>query len=501
MAGAQTGQALLALVRRAALDFNPPAHLEEAPQKLTSPPPREDFATARALWDILEKESAFWRSLKVCPALSSWREGFSPEELRATLAGLESLALEKLEREFALARNVHPRFLFASDPARAEERLRVQGKAERILANSPNSFSLFPSRDGGAIPVQGPILASVRHAAAACPESPADNSGRAVLFLEDNGKTPLGYLSLGPAPVSQTRILAEIARFRRERDRVKVILAGAEYLDPRQKLLVKEAPASQKDGWIEGSLRARLAKGNLNFNEREAIALPKRSPDQDRLVAFRSPGAGKARQTALRETLPRVLKELKKFWGEKADAKARAFFKATVRRHRLRTGLKVLESLFEESRAPGGELIWKIAEEKRALAETAFDFTVLRTAVSPKILPDAELCRLYRRHQEISREIGALAGPLNLELWLKFFGESWRASPTTVEERAPRGENGPRAKAASQEESASAGEGGRSLAPLGPPRDSSPGGSFLQERLYELLTSPLRAVERPPLSS
>jgi hypothetical protein len=140
-----------------------------------------------------------------------------------------------------------------------------------------------------------------------------------------------------------------------------------------------------------------------------------------------------------------------------------------------------LGSLFEEARAPGGELIWKIAAEKRAFAETVFDFTVLRTDVSPKAIGDEDLCRLYRRRREISRETAALAGPLHLELWLKFFKRSWSVSQAATLEKAPRGEGEGRG------ESESSREGER--APLGPPRENFLKGSFLQERLYELLAS------------
>jgi hypothetical protein len=485
----------LGLVRRAAFERDAPIVKEEETPELTSPPPLEDFKAARLLWEKLQKESAFWSAVKESPALSSWREGFSPEEIEAAFAGLESLALEKMEREYALARKLHPRFLLASDPARAEERLTLQEKAARILGGRGGSFTLFPTLDGGTSPRLDAVLASVRLAAAARPESPEESGGRVVLFMEANGEAPLGYLALGPAPVDQKRILGEIGRFSQERGRVKVLLAGAEYFDVRKKLLVKEAPVSQKDGWMEGSLRARLAKGSLNAFDGAAIALPARSPDQGRLVAFHSPGAGKERQTALRDALSLVLKEAKRFWGENADAKARASFQATIRRGRRRTGLKVLESLFEESRAPGGELIWKIAAEKRALAETAFDFTVLRTTARAKIIPDAELCRLYRRHQKISREIAAFSGPLHLELWLKFFRESWRASPAAAPGKeldapeSPRGENSPQ------------GEGERAETAHGLPRANSPGGSFLQERLYELLASQKPGEERPALAS
>ncbi|MDR1165246.1 MAG: hypothetical protein LBO66_05130 [Deltaproteobacteria bacterium] len=503
MAGAQTGQALLELVRRAVSDSNPSPHPKEDAPALPSPPQREDFAAAGLAWDKLQRESAFWRTLKVSPALSSWRKGFSPEELDAIFAGLESLALEKMEREHALANKLHPRFLLASDPARAEERRLIQEKAEKILAGRANSLTLFPSLDAEALPLQGPVLASVCHVAGANPENSENNADRALLFLEANGKTPLGYLDLGPAPASLKRVLGAIGRFSRERDRVKVLLAGAEYFDGRKKLMVKETPVSQKDGWMESFLRARLAAGSSPLKGGAPIALPARSGEWGRLVAFYSPGVGKERQTALRETLSRILKEQKRFWGEKADEKARAFFQATVRRHRRRTGLKVLGSLFEESRAPGGELVWKIAAEKRALAESVFDFTVLRAAVSAKVIGDAELRRLYRRRQEISREIASLAGPrdFNLELWLKFFGESWRASPASAREKAPRGENAPRAEAAFQEESAPDGKGGPVGAPLGPPREDFPAGSFLWERLYELLASQKAREERPPLAS
>ncbi|MDR1164797.1 MAG: hypothetical protein LBO66_02815, partial [Deltaproteobacteria bacterium] len=74
MAGAQTGQSLLELVRRAVFDSNPPAPMEEEAQEPSSPPPLEDFASARHLWDKLQKESVFWRFLKESPALSPWRE-------------------------------------------------------------------------------------------------------------------------------------------------------------------------------------------------------------------------------------------------------------------------------------------------------------------------------------------------------------------------------------------------------------------------------------------
>jgi hypothetical protein len=152
-----------------------------------------------------------------------------------------------------------------------------------------------------------------------------------------------------------------------------------------------------------------------------------------------------------------------------------------------------LGSLFEEARAPGGELIWKIAAEKRALAENVFDFTVLRTAVSPKAIGDADLCRLYRRRREISMETAALAGPLHLALWLKFFKEFWSVSPAATPENAPRAESEGRG------ESGSPREGER--APFGLPRDNSPVGSFLQERLYELLASQKPGEERSPLAS
>ncbi|MDR1166580.1 MAG: hypothetical protein LBO66_12080, partial [Deltaproteobacteria bacterium] len=363
MAGAQTGQSLLELVRRAVSDSNSPAPMEEEAQEPASPPPLEDFASARLLWDQLQKESAFWRSLKDSPALSSWREGYCPEEIDAVFVGLESLALEKMEREYALARKLHPRFLLASDPARAEERLLVQEKAARILGGSGDSLTLFPSLDAGANSPRGPILATIGHEVGACPESPG---GRAVLFLERNGEVPIGYLDLGPEPANIAPILGEIGRLGQALGAAKILFAGAEFRDPRLKSAAGEAPARQKRGWVGDFLRARLAKGDSPLKEGAPIALPTRSPGQERLVAFYSPGAGKALQTVLRETLPRVLKELKRFWGEKADAKARAFFQATVRRHRRRTGLKILGSLFEEARAPGGELIWKIAAEKRA---------------------------------------------------------------------------------------------------------------------------------------
>ncbi|MDR1166810.1 MAG: hypothetical protein LBO66_13250, partial [Deltaproteobacteria bacterium] len=74
MAGALTGQALLGLVRRAVAAFNSPAREEEEAQEPASPPPLEDFASARHLWDKLQKESVFWRFLKESPALSPWRE-------------------------------------------------------------------------------------------------------------------------------------------------------------------------------------------------------------------------------------------------------------------------------------------------------------------------------------------------------------------------------------------------------------------------------------------
>jgi hypothetical protein len=381
-----------------------------------------------------------------------------------------------MEREYALACKLHPRFFLASNPARAEERQLVQEKAARILGGSGDSLTLFPSLDIGANSPRGPILATIGHGVGACPESPG---GRAVLFLEGRGKEPIGYLDLGPEPADIAPILGKIGRLARGRGPAKVLLEGAEFREARLKSAPGEAPARQKRGWVGGFLRARLAMGDLSLKEGAPIALPTRSPGQERLVVFYSPGAGKTLQTALRETLPRVLKELKRFWGEKADAIARARFQETVRRHRRRTGLKVLGSLFEEARAPGGELIWKIAAEKRALAETVFDFSVLRTAVSPKAIGDEELCRLYRRRREISRETAALAGPLHLALWLKFFKRSWSVSQADKPENAPRGEGEGRVKNESPR------EGERS--PLGPPREKFPEGSFLQERLYELL--------------